>query len=600
MSRKNCTNIGGQAVLEGVMMRGTASMATAVRDPEGKIQIESKRITPTAAKPLIYRLPIVRGVVALFSSFVTGSRTLMRAAEVYGDVDQTPSRFENWLAKTFKIDVMNVVTTVGLVLGVALALVIFVLIPNLLTDLIYRFADLTRFQPKVQDIFRNLTSGAIRIAIFVGYIWLTSLIKDIKRLYMYHGAEHKVISCFEHGLPLTVENAQKMSTVHDRCGTTFLFLVMIVSIVFFSFFGWYGLWLRMLIRIACIPIVAGISYECLKLFAKYDNIFTRIVKAPGLLLQKLTTREPEDEMIEVAIAAFETVRQMDADPAIPEQSFVVTKAVAYAREKLKAILPDAPDEVELLLMEYTDADTRSALNDGRRIASSRLDEAVSAAEKRKKGMPLQYATGNADFYGRKWEVNPDVLIPRFDTERLTEEAIKTIKKYPDCSVLELCTGSGAVAVTIAKESGVPVVATDLSEGALAVAARNAARYAADVSFCKGDLFEAVGDKRFDVIVANPPYIPSGEIASLDAEVKDYEPRGALDGGADGLDFYRRIAAEYNAHLNAGGTLLLEVGIGQADAVADLFGGCRVERVSDYNQPPVERVLIVTEKEESDV
>lgn len=577
------------------MMRGQRSVATAVRDSEGKIQVESKRFIPLRERSVFFRIPVVRGIISFANSLVSGTKTLMRASEVYGDVsNEEPSKFEKWLAKTFKLDIMDVVTWVGVILGVLLSVFLFIFVPNFITDGFYRIVSIDGLESTIgKTIIKNLTSGAIRILIFVLYIFLTSLLKDIKRLYMYHGAEHKVISCYESGLEMNVENAQKMSTVHDRCGTTFMFIVMIFSIFFFSFFGWQQLWLRVLIRILCVPLVAGLSYEILKFLAKYDNVFVRILKAPGLLLQKLTTKQPEDAMVEVAIKAFNTVLIMDSDESVPETVFVTSVTLEKAKEELISVFGDRKysSEAELLLMHVTGADKKSGLLlNKKRVLSTELDCAKAMAEERLKGKPLQYITGSAPFYGLDIKVDSRVLIPRFDTEHLAEAVIKECAKRENPAVLELCTGSGAVSIAVKLNSAASVTATDVSQDALDVAEENAKLHNAEITFIKSDLFTSV-DGKFDVIAANPPYIPSADISTLHNEVKDFEPLTALDGGADGLNFYRAIAAEYTDYLNDGGVLMLEIGAGQADAVKQLFDK-EIETVMDYNNPPVERVLII--------
>lgn len=319
--RKKSVGIGGQAVIEGVMMRGKRSMATAVRDENGNIVVESQYIKPVEEKNFLFRTPFLRGVFNFFGTMVSGVRTLMRSGEVF-DGEQEPSKAEKWFAKTFKVDVFSVVMAISVIIGVALSVGLFFFLPQLITTGIIKLFKINAQANAGVQIGMNLLEGFIRMLIFVAYIALTSMMKDIKRVYMYHGAEHKTISCYEHDLELTVENAQKMTTVHDRCGTTFMFITMVVSVLIFSLTGWSGqLWVRFLIRLALIPVVAGVSYEVLKFLAKFDNPLVRAMKAPGLLLQKLTTRQPDDGMVEVAIVAFKTVLAMDEDPNLPETKF---------------------------------------------------------------------------------------------------------------------------------------------------------------------------------------------------------------------------------------------------------------------------------------
>ncbi len=319
--RKKSVGIGGQAVIEGVMMRGKRSMATAVRDENGNIVVESQYLKPVEEKSFLFRAPFLRGIFSFFGTMVSGVRTLMRSGEVF-DGEQEPSKAEKWFAKTFKVDVFSVVMAISVVIGIALSVGLFFFLPQLITTGIIALFKIDAQANVGVQIAMNLLEGFVRMLIFIGYIALTSAMKDVRRVYMYHGAEHKTISCYEHDLELTVENAQKMTTVHDRCGTTFMFITMVVSVLIFSLTGWSGqLWVRFLIRLALIPVVSGVSYEVLKFLAKFDNPFVRALKAPGLLLQKLTTREPDDSMVEVAIVAFKTVLEMDENPDLPELKF---------------------------------------------------------------------------------------------------------------------------------------------------------------------------------------------------------------------------------------------------------------------------------------
>lgn len=605
MKKKNCCSIGGQAVLEGVMMRGESSMATAVRTSDGKIAVESSRFTPTKEKPKIYRVPIVRGIISFFYSLVNGMKITMRSSEVFGDMEnEEPSKFEKWLAKTFHADIMNVVIVIGVILGLALSLGLFVFIPQLVATGIFELTHLTTDGFGMSVVY-NLIAGFIRMLIFVLYLVLVSLMKDIKRLFMYHGAEHKTISCYEHGMELTVENVQKMTTVHDRCGTTFMFIVMMFSILFFSVFPVeilagggkvVNFILRILSRIIMIPIVAGISYEFLKLFAKYDNWFTRICKQPGLWLQKLTTKQPDDSMVEVAIAAFNEVLIMDADKEYPTKTFVTFSTV----EKTVKGFGDALNnktEAELILMKVLGAKTKTELYDGRRVSSEQEKECAVFVKRRLKGAPLQYVLGETCFYGYDIKCDGRALIPRFDTEVVAEAVINTASGYQSPEILDLCTGSGAIAIAVKKNvTEAKVTATDVSMDAVSLCKENVEKNEVAIEVLTGSMFMPVKDRKFDIIVSNPPYIQSGAIAELDKEVREYEPTLALDGGADGLDFYRDIAMSVKKYLKEGGTVILEVGVGQAESVKTILGeDFEVTFVKDMNNPPIDRAVVAKYK-----
>ena len=595
--KQTCVSIGGQAVLEGVMMRGKSSMATAVRDPEGAIQIESERLTPPKKSGRFLRLPFIRGVVNFVHSLIDGNRILMRSADVAVTDEDVPSKAEKWLEEKHKINVSAIFDVIATVLGVILALAIFIALPQFLTG----FLPFDKTSVGLEGLWFNLIEGGIRLVIFILYILLISLIPSLRRVFMYHGAEHKTISCFEAGKELTVENVRGCSRVHDRCGTTFLFLVMIVSILVFSLANVaVGRWLyalvnerfhnltRIAFKILLLPIVAGVSYEVLRLLAKTKNKFFLIFKAPGLLLQRLTTREPDDGMIECAIAAFDTVLKMEQDPTVPERVFATSgKMSALLKNTKKRFADNGIDEEDAeWIFALTLAIPKSAVASEERILKvSQAKKIVKIADERLTGKPLWYIIGDTDFYGYKIKVDERVLIPRPETEELAALVVGVAEEGQ--SILDLCTGSGAIAVAVYKEleksnRKAKVTAVDISADALELAKENAEANEADILFIQSDLFSRIRG-RFDIIVSNPPYIPSAEIQTLQREVKDYEPRLALDGGADGLDMYRRIAKDASKYLNRGGVLIMEVGAGQAQEVVKLFKSCAYSMIlKDFN------------------
>lgn len=567
------TQIGGQAVLEGVMMRGKTSVATAVRDEDGIIRVESKRIKPQAKKSFL-RLPIIRGVVSFINSLVFGTKALMRSAEVFGEGE--PSKTEKWLAEKLKVNVMGVVSTVSVVFGLALAVFLFVFLPQAIRGLVETIVgNGFAFSPWA----KNFIEGGLKLLIFVGYILLCSALKDIRRTFMYHGAEHKTITCYEKGMDLTVENAKKCRRVHDRCGTTFIIFVMLISIIVFACFeallksGGVDLsgFIRFLCKIAFLPMIAGISFELLKALSKTDSKIFYPLKAPGLLLQKITTREPDDKMLEVAIIAFKTVMEMDNDQTIPEKEFVLpikrSELLKKVSERLKENGIEEYAEAEWIL-SLTLGVKRDQLNLDVIVSPKFVEKVNGLVDKRISGRPLWYCVGNADFYGYKINVDERVLIPRPETELLVENAVKFVNAGD--KVLDLCTGSGAIAIAVNKKTGAKVFASDVSEGALDLAKINAKENGAEVEFIKSDLFCEIEDKDFNVIISNPPYIKTEEIETLQKEVKDFEPILSLDGGKDGLDFYREICLKAKNHLKKGGILFLECGENQASDIAEML------------------------------
>lgn len=598
------TSIGGQAVLEGVMMKGAHSIATAVRTQSGDITVESKYIKGAKDRNVFFRLPFVRGVVNLFTQLFQGMGIIMRSAEVYGDFEE-PTKFEKWLADKFKINAMNVIMGVSVVIGVLLAVGLFVFLPNVLASLI---CDKTAIATSsLYSLWYSLIEGGIMLCIFVSYILLVTLMKDVRRLFMYHGAEHKVISCYEHGLDLTVENARGMRREHSRCGTTFLFFVIAVSIIVFVLVNYMleacGLLvdskvlnalIKLGFKLLFLPVVAGVSYELLKLLAKSDCLIVRILRAPGMALQKLTTKEPTDDMLEVSLTAFKTVLEMDANPNLPERTFDIRIPYAIARQRIKDIAKSA-DEADLdwMFVEVT-GKKRSELSSLGTVTKQQYDAIEGIAKKMTDGTPLQYAMSYTEFYGTKISLNRCVLIPRQETEELVEHAVNVAKSMDKTPVvLDLCTGSGAIAVAIKKNIECQMTACDISEEAISVAKANALNNGVKIDFAVGNMFEAVGDKKFDIIVSNPPYIPRADIQKLDAKVKDFEPHLALDGDVDGLKYYRIIAKNLDAHLNVGGVLLVEFGINQATALREIFADFDIEIIKDISG--IERIGVVKRK-----
>ena len=573
--------------MEGVMLKGKTAYATAVRDPDGQIQIESKRIKPEEQKSKFSRLPFVRGVINFVSSLVLGNKVLMRSADVAIEDTDQPSKAEKWLAEKHKIELSSILNVLSTILGVALALVIFIWLPQFITDL----TPLKGYQTSGSGwnmLWYNLLEGGIRLVIFLLYMILIGLIPSLKRVYMCHGAEHKTITCFEQGKELTVENVKTCSRVHDRCGTTFMFIVMIVSILVFSLANVViGKWIyvagqdvlnkiiRIAFKILMLPVIAGISYEILRLLAKTEHPFFLIFKWPGLLLQRITTREPTDDMIECAIAAFNTVKAMDEDETIPERVFAVAGKMSELLKSTKARFAAVgveEDEAEWIFALKLDIPKSAVASEERILKQAEVKEILAVVDERMTGRPLWYIFGDTDFYGYKIKVDERVLIPRRETEELALHVIGSAEE--EFQILDLCTGSGAIAIAVAKELEkknlpVTVTASDISEGALALAKENAEANGANIKFIKSDLFSRIRS-RYNIIVSNPPYIPSAEIGTLQREVKDHEPRLALDGGEDGLDYYRRIAADAPKYLARGGMIILEVGEGQAEKVVQLF------------------------------
>lgn len=301
MGKNFKTQIGGQALIEGVMMRGPEVEAMAVRLPSGEIDVEKWDLKPAK---WYRKVPFVRGPVNFVVSMVDGYKCLSKSADksMQGIEEEEPSKFEKWLTDKLGDKLMGIIMVIASVLGVALALGLFIWLPALITK------GISVIIPQIaeMDFVKNCIEGIIKISIFIGYIALTALLKDIRRTYEYHGAEHKTIACYEAGEELTVENVKKHRRFHPRCGTSFMFLVLFISVLVNTLFRvpWGSLWVRVGIKLLILPVVVAVAYEIIKLAGRYDNILTKIVSAPGLWIQRLTTREPDDSEIECAIAAF--------------------------------------------------------------------------------------------------------------------------------------------------------------------------------------------------------------------------------------------------------------------------------------------------------
>jgi uncharacterized protein YqhQ len=302
------TSIGGQALIEGIMMRGPRKMAVVVRTKDGLTE-KTEEFNPIKDKYPILGVVFIRGVVNFINSMTIGMRSIMFSADQMPEEDQEElSKLDIWIEKKLGSEkAEKVIITTAVIIGLSLSVGLFMLLPTFLAGLVSQGLE--------NVILRNIIEGVLRITIFLTYLWLTTKMKYIKRVWAYHGAEHKAIYCYERGLPLTSENVREQSSLHPRCGTSFLFIVMLVSILVFSFTTWNNLLIRFALRIALLPVVVAISYEIIKVAGRYDNFLTRIVSAPGKALQKLTTREPDDEMIEVAMRALELVIPEDEKEA---------------------------------------------------------------------------------------------------------------------------------------------------------------------------------------------------------------------------------------------------------------------------------------------
>ena len=569
--------VGGQALLEGVLMKSPQSLAMAVRDDNGELVVFSER--NKKGRKWYHKAPIIRGVVAFANSLTSGIRYIAKGIEPLGEEEEQLGKGE-----------MAISVLVGIVLAVGLFAVLPKLVNWLFFDLWLNLSETLKDRNDLYVLITVGTSGIIRVGILVLYMASISAMKSIKRMYQYHGAEHRTINCYEHRLELTVENVQSCSTRHNRCGTTFLFytvmMSIIISIIVAFFLASFGLDINsvktaigndalgtllynvILIgsNIVMFPVTAGLSYEFLRLMAKApDNWFFMIFKAPGLALQKLSTKTPDDEMAEAAILAFKTVMELDADKDKPEFDFyemTVADAIKMTKKKYEKAGGIEECEVDWTLCQVLDCN-RNEIHNAKTLNKEQGKKLRKIIAKRINGVPLDYITGHSEFFGFEIKVTENVLIPRMDTETVVGYALEMAENRK--TVLDLMTGSGCIAAVISGKTDCKVTASDISEKALEVAKSNLPE---SVNLICSDVFESINEK-FDMIISNPPYIKSGDICQLQKEVQ-MQPSGALDGGGDGLKFYRIIAKEAPEYLTENGALVLEIGCDQADDVKKLL------------------------------
>ncbi|HPG92344.1 MAG TPA: peptide chain release factor N(5)-glutamine methyltransferase [Clostridia bacterium] len=581
--KKKTVQIAGQAVIEGVMMQGVSSRALAVRDEAGNIRIESERLKP---KSKIRKIPFIRGIVNLVLSLFSGTKVLMKSAEAAAEeVDTTNGKG------------LNAMLFMSVLLGFGLAIGLFVLLPTAITEWIFNINN---------KMLKLVIDAGIKVIIMVGYFAAISRMKDIRRIFMYHGAEHKTISCFEQGKELTVENVRPCTRQHDRCGTSFIVYVIIISIILMLLTGLIAqasgfnayfdkIWVRSLIKLALLPFTAAISYEILMLFAGKNFWLIRPLKWLGKQMQKITVREPDDDMIEVAIAAHKAVQKMDADAQMAETHFPAPVTLGEFKKSVEPLLnykTIESSDVDWILCSVLGV-KRNQLNDKISVPFGYGVRIEKMLERCAKGEPLQYVLGNTEFCGNLFKVNEGVLIPRMETELVCEEVTKQIGDKRR-KVLDLCCGSGCIGISVALKTKCYITCSDISPEAIKLTKKNADYYKLSINIVKGDMLAPFNSK-FDIIVCNPPYIKTDVIETLDKKVKDHEPRLALDGGKDGLEYYRYLAKNAPKRLYDGGKLILEIGYDQADEVRQILENNFVVEEIKKDYGGNDRIVVATVK-----
>ena len=350
--------VGGEAVLEGVMMRCGDRYSIASRHEDGSISVENRSYVSLRKRNKLWNLPLVRGVVSLVESLKLSFKVLSISAEAIGvDMDEPETKFEKWLLKTFGQNIMNVVMGIASVLGVLLGVALFLVLPTLATQGLDFLLGLVGGS---LGIFKTLCEGVIRIGIFVGYILLVSLMPDIRRTFEYHGAEHKSIACYESGMPLTPENAKNCTRFHPRCGTSFIFIMLILSVIVFSFVTWENIWLRLVLKPLLLPLICGLGFEFILYAGKHENLFTKIVAAPGLWMQRVTTREPDLDELEIAITAMKSAMPDEFPQSEVDEIIKKSKPAPVEAAETEESAADAPAAGETNAESAASADAAEA------------------------------------------------------------------------------------------------------------------------------------------------------------------------------------------------------------------------------------------------
>lgn len=553
---KRC-DVGGQAVIEGVMMRGNKGLATAVRTPSGKIEIKLKSSQPITKKYKILNIPILRGFFVLIDSLKTGIECLNYSASFFEDDSEEPSKIEKWFNDKLGKRANDFFMFITFIISCFLSIGLFILLPTWIASMFKSSG--------ISHVALNFIEACIRIGIFLVYLLLISKLSDIYRVLQYHGAEHKTIFCYESMEPLTVENVRKQGRLHPRCGTNFLFLVMFVSIIVFSFTGWGSIIERLILRIVLIPVVTGISYEIIKWLGRNEGTLSKTIAYPGLKLQMLTTKEPDDSQIEVAIAALKASEGINDDTveSLLNEGTEILKSsdIDTARLDAQLLLGHVLNKDKLyLIMHKEDA-----------VSEEEAKSYRDLIEKRNNRMPVKYILEECEFMGINFHVEEGVLIPRGDTEILVEEVLKNINEDENKYICDLCCGSGAIGISLAIfRKNINVDLIDYYDIPEKVTLLNIEKNNVNerTQFIKSDLLdEAIKmEKKYDILVSNPPYIEAHEINNLMNDVKDYEPLTALDGGEDGLIFYRKIVSQSIDVLKTNGILAFEIGYNQGEQV----------------------------------
>ncbi len=569
-------NIAGFPVVKGACFLYNEFMAVGVSDKR-RVVVKVKRINSDAR---LRKFPFIRALIfviiaiknAIFGYFL--SQNMQK--------HKTRTTFYGWLVKSTKF----LVGLIGLIVGLIFGNMLLVALPNFLTMNIYKACGFV----VVRSMQYNLLNSSITAILFLATIFVLARLMNTE--FFAYNAVNKTMNALYDKVSLDVKQVEKQSSRFFFNPFSIVILSLVIAIFVLPLFFEKNFVLNLIYKIVLFAIILSTVYEVFIFLRQYDSKFARVLMFPSFAVQALFPKNTNEKNILCAIVALKEVLMMNENDKINERHNLIYEWQKIRERFLKNGIVDESD-VDWIFCEVLKCN-RAELKSIKYIAPSDLEQVLDYAEQRLQGEPLQRIFGHANFYGFEFELNDDTLIPRFDTEILAECVIKEIKERArPLKVLDLCTGSGCIAITIAKLTNAQVIAIDINESALQMARINAEHLNAKVQFFKSDLFESLGEQKFDIIVSNPPYIKSSEIPTL--EVADFDPHLALDGGADGLNFYRRIALEAPKYLTANGKIFLEIGKGQSKDVKKLLADDFVDITSRKDFAGITRVILATKK-----
>ncbi|MGL5633690.1 MAG: peptide chain release factor N(5)-glutamine methyltransferase [Sarcina sp.] len=547
--------IGGQGLLNGVAINGKNGKAIATREKNNNISLSFEKIYRVQEETGLRAFPFFRGILIIFDTVSSGVESL--------DI------LSNDILNSEEIKNKKLINFLAMILAFLLFIFTFLVIPVLIINIVRNIFV-------ISNVCLSLLEGSITIVGLILYMYVIGFNEDINSLFRYHGAEHKVISCYENNLELTNKNVKESKRFHLRCGSNLIFMIIINSSLIYLFLGWDSILLRVLMKTLLIPIIAGISYELVKYVSRSDSFLAEIIAFPGLKLQLLTTREPKNEEIEVAILALKKAEGLRVERTIRE--ILNETNQIFKNVGIESYILDA----QLLMCHVLNKDKLWLItNVFERVSIEDEDKYLELVAKRKSKYPMAYILGSTEFMNIDFTVKEGVLIPRGDTEVLVEEVLQNIDKYEKLDVCDLCCGSGAIGLTIAEYRTETLVdLLDIENIPKEVTNINIKNFELEdrAKFIHSDVFSGIKNKKYDIIVSNPPYIREAVIETLMDDVKNYEPHIALSGGDSGLIFYEKIINKAPEHLKGKKILAFEIGHDQGDIVKEIMEKNNFENV----------------------